>query len=145
MRQIIRKLRWVTTALAVCLAVLVISTACTSRRKRVAAQQGDVAEAAVATYVAPGDMDEFYLFSSGGHSGNIYVAGVPSMRHITTIPVFTPYPGTGYGFDKETKAMLGGYTWGDVHHPSISQTSGARLSPRLQNETDFRSHSQRLR
>jgi nitrous-oxide reductase len=83
-----------------------------------------VAEAAVATYVAPGDMDEFYLFSSGGHSGNVYVAGVPSMRHITTIPVFSPYPGTGYGFDKETKAMLGGYTWGDLHHPSISETNG---------------------
>jgi nitrous-oxide reductase len=39
-------------------------------------------------------------------------------------PVFTPYPGTGYGFDKETKEMLGGYTWGDAHHPSISETKG---------------------
>jgi len=121
--QIIRRHWWLATLFVACVALIVFSTACRSR-KRPAAQQGDVAEAAVATYVAPGDMDEFYLFSSGGHSGNIYVAGVPSMRHITTIPVFSPYPGTGYGFDKETKAMLGGYTWGDLHHPSISQTNG---------------------
>ena len=87
-------------------------------------ERGDVAEAAVATYVAPGDTDEYYLFYSGGHSGNVYVAGVPSMRHISTIPVFAPYPATGYGFDKDTKAMLGNYTWGDVHHPALSETRG---------------------
>ena len=44
------------------------------------------------------------------------------MRHIATIPVFSPYPGTGYGFDVETKKMMGDYTWGDVHHPGLSQT-----------------------
>lgn len=93
-----------------------------ARRPRV--QRGDVAEAAVATYVAPGDIDEYYLFYSGGHSGNVFVAGIPSMRHIATIPVFTPYPGSGYGFDKETKEMLGGFTWGDVHHPALSETNG---------------------
>jgi nitrous-oxide reductase len=82
------------------------------------------ATAALATYVAPGDLDEYYLFYSGGHSGQVFVSGIPSMRHIATIPVFTPYPGTGYGFDDETKAMLGGFTWGDVHHPSISETNG---------------------
>jgi nitrous-oxide reductase len=49
---------------------------------------------------------------------------VPSMRHISTIPVFAPYPATGYGFDEESKKMLGGYTWGDVHHPAISETQG---------------------
>jgi nitrous-oxide reductase len=87
-------------------------------------QRGDVAEAAIATYVAPGDTDEYYLFYSGGHSGNVYVAGVPSMRHISTIPVFAPYPATGYGFDKESKEMLGDYTWGDVHHPALSETKG---------------------
>ena len=50
----------------------------------------ELTNAALATYVAPGDLDEYYLFYSGGHSGQIFVAGVPSMRHITTIPVFTP-------------------------------------------------------
>jgi nitrous-oxide reductase len=88
------------------------------------AVKSEVAEAALATYVPPGDLDEFYLFYSGGHSGQIFVAGIPSMRHIATIPVFTPYPSTGYGFDKETKEMLGGYTWGDAHHPALSETNG---------------------
>lgn len=60
---------------------------------------GDVQKAALATYVKPGDLDTYYLFYSGRHSGQVFVAGVPSMRHVATIPVFTPYPGTGYGFD----------------------------------------------
>ncbi len=85
---------------------------------------GDVTESATATYVAPGDLDQYYIFYSGGHSGNVYVAGLPSMRHLATIPVFTPYPGTGYGYDKDTKAMLGDYTWGDTHHPALSETNG---------------------
>lgn len=80
--------------------------------------------AAGATYVAPGSLDEYYLFYSGGHSGNVYVAGVPSMRHIATIPVFAQYPATGWGFDDESKKMMGGFTWGDVHHPSASETKG---------------------
>ena len=87
-------------------------------------QRGDIAEAAAATYVAPGDMDEYYIFYSGGQSGSVFVAGLPSMRPIITIPVFAPYPATGYGFDKESKAMLGKYIWGDVHHPALSQTNG---------------------
>jgi nitrous-oxide reductase len=85
---------------------------------------GEAQAAALATYVKPGDQDQYYLFYSGGHSGQVFVAGVPSMRHIFTIPVFTPYPGTGYGYDEESKAMLGGYTWGDVHHPAASKTAG---------------------
>jgi len=85
----------------------------------------DITNAALATYVAPGDLDEYYLFYSGGHSGQIFVAGIPSMRHIATIPVFTPYPGTGYGFDDETREMLGGYEWGDSHHPGLSETDGS--------------------
>ncbi len=76
------------------------------------------------TYVAPGEKDEYYLFYSGGHSGQVFVAGMPSMRHLSTIPVFSPYSGTGYGFDEESKAMLGDYTWGDVHHPGLSKTDG---------------------
>ena len=84
----------------------------------------DAAVAAQKVYVPPGDLDQYYVFASGGHSGNVYVYGIPSMRHISTIPVFTPYPATGYGFDDESKAMLGNLTWGDVHHPSLSETNG---------------------
>ena len=76
------------------------------------------------TYVAPGDLDEYYLFASGGHSGQVYVYGVPSVRHLSTIPVFTPYPATGYGFDDDSKKMLGDLTWGDAHHPALSETKG---------------------
>ncbi len=85
---------------------------------------GDVQKAALATYVKPGDLDEYYLFYSGGHSGQVFVAGVPSMRHIATIPVFAPYPGTGYGFDEASRTLLGRFTWGDVHHPALSKTAG---------------------
>lgn len=83
----------------------------------------DKSDAAAKTYVAPGEKDEFYLFYSGGHSGQVFVAGIPSMRHLFTIPVFTPHPGVGYGYDEETKHMLGEFTWGDVHHPALSQTN----------------------
>ncbi len=109
-------------------AVLVMVASCGKRPPRRGATRGgggsDVTSAALATYVAPGDLDEYYLFYSGGHGGQVFVAGIPSMRHIATIPVFTPYPGTGYGFDDETKEMLDGYTWGDSHHPGFSETGG---------------------
>ena len=100
---------------------------CTPSAPRSAQRSGATSDAAVAAqkvYVAPGDIDPYYMFASGGHSGNVYVYGVPSMRHISTIPVFTPYPATGYGFDDDSKAMLGNLTWGDVHHPSLSETNG---------------------
>ncbi|HKE04886.1 MAG TPA: nitrous-oxide reductase, partial [Blastocatellia bacterium] len=116
------KLKWFGAG-ALLVALLAFALVSCSRSPSTA-ELGGAAEAAVATYVAPGDTDEYYLFYSGGHSGNVYVAGVPSMRHISTIPVFAPYPATGYGFDEESKKMLGGYTWGDVHHPAISETKG---------------------
>lgn len=75
-------------------------------------------------YVPFGEKDEYYLMASGGHSGQMFVYGVPSMRKIRTIPVFTPDPATGYGYDEHSKEMLGGYTWGDLHHPAISETNG---------------------
>lgn len=116
------ELLWIIGSLVVTAALSALIFSSCARRPTV--ERGEVAEAAVATYVAPGDTDEYYLFYSGGHSGNVFVAGVPSMRHIATIPVFTPYPSTGYGFDKETKEMLGGFTWGDAHHPALSETNG---------------------
>ncbi|HET7789777.1 MAG TPA: Sec-dependent nitrous-oxide reductase [Gemmatimonadales bacterium] len=111
----------------IALASAALVGACTPSRAPSSGQNSqlaDVRDAAMRTYVAPGKLDDYYLFYSGGHSGNVYVAGIPSMRHIITIPVFTPYPATGYGFDEDSKAMLGGYTWGDVHHPALSKTKG---------------------
>ena len=80
--------------------------------------------AAQKVYVKPGEHDAYYAFLSGGHHGNVYVYGFPSCRHITTIPVFTPEPAVGYGFDEDSKAMLGGRIWGDAHHPGLSETDG---------------------
>lgn len=80
--------------------------------------------AAEKVYVKPGEHDEYYAFLSGGHSGQVFVYGVPSCRYITTIPVFTPEPAKGYGIDEDSKAMLKGFTWGDAHHPGLSETDG---------------------
>jgi len=85
-------------------------------------------EAAQKVYVAPGEYDEFYGFFSGGYSGQLSVYGLPSGRHIYTVPVFSQSPTQGYGYAEETKAMLqtseGFVPWGDAHHPELSQTEG---------------------
>ena len=39
---------------------------------------GAEAEAALKTYVPGGEFEEYFLMASGGHSGSIYVIGVPS-------------------------------------------------------------------
>lgn len=118
-----KKLTWLGAGLSLALAVTLSAVSCRDGNLGQVAR-ADFSDAAAATYVKPGDLDEYYLFYSGGQSGNVYVAGVPSMRHIATIPVYAPYPATGYGFDDESKKMLGGFTWGDVHHPSLSETNG---------------------
>jgi nitrous-oxide reductase len=87
--------------------------------------------AAAKTYVPTGGRDEFVVFSSGGQSGQVIVYGIPSMRLLKYIGVFTPEPWQGYGFDDESKAVLAqGRTrgkdivYGDTHHPAISETDG---------------------
>jgi nitrous-oxide reductase len=112
------------TVLLIALFITAMAAGCGGDKKGRGAARSDVQEAAQKTYVAPGDLDEYYFFASGGHSGQVYIYCVPSMRHLSTIPVFAPYAATGYGFDKESKAMLGGFTWGDVHHPALSETDG---------------------
>jgi len=89
---------------------------------------GSSAEAAEKVYVAPGEYDEFYGFFSGGYNGQMGVYGLPSGRHLYTIPVFSQAPINGYRYSEETKAMLntthGFVPWGDAHHPELSQTDG---------------------
>jgi nitrous-oxide reductase len=87
--------------------------------------------AAAKTYVPTGGRDEFVAFSSGGQSGQVMVYGIPSMRILKYIGVFTPEPWQGYGFDEESKAVLREgnidgkeINWGDTHHPAMSETNG---------------------
>jgi nitrous-oxide reductase len=87
--------------------------------------------AAAKTYVPSGKRDEFLAFSSGGQSGQVIVYGIPSMRLLKYIGVFTPEPWQAYGFDDESKAVLAqgringkDITFGDTHHPALSETAG---------------------
>ncbi len=87
--------------------------------------------AAAKTYTPTGGRDEYIVFSSGGQSGQVIVYGIPSMRILKYIGVFTPEPWQGYGFDDESKAVLAqgrvngkDIVFGDTHHPAISETEG---------------------
>jgi nitrous-oxide reductase len=109
-------------------------TAAQSEVERIAQERGltpDDVNAALKTYVPSGKWDEYLIFASGGHSGQVLVFGVPSMRLLKVIGVFTPEPWQGYGFSDETKAILaqGDFdgkpvTWADTHHPALSETNG---------------------
>lgn len=92
------------------------------------------AEGALKVFTPPGKYDEYTMVSSGGQSGNLYLIGVPSMRLLKTIPVFTPESWSGYGqgadwsetilaegsSDKQARELR----WGDTHHPGLSETNG---------------------
>ncbi len=87
--------------------------------------------AAAKTYTPTGGRDEFIALSSGGQSGQVIVYGIPSMRLLKYIGVFTPEPWQGYGFDDESKKVLAqgrimgkDILYGDTHHPALSETNG---------------------
>ncbi|MDH3214291.1 MAG: Sec-dependent nitrous-oxide reductase, partial [Myxococcales bacterium] len=133
-REVIRRtLRWA-AALLVC--GLLVSPGAWSKEtlqevlKRRGLSQQDVL-AAAKTYVPTGKRDEFIAFSSGGQAGMVIVYGVPSMRILKYIAVFNPEPWQAYGFEEESKAVLDqgringrDITWGDTHHPALSETNG---------------------
>lgn len=83
------------------------------------------------TYTPSGVHDEYITFASGGHSGQIFVIGVPSMRQLRTIAVFTPEPWQGFGYGVGEEVFKEGdldenhkIRWGDTHHPALSETKG---------------------
>lgn len=87
--------------------------------------------AAAKTYTPSGGRDEFIAFSSGGQSGQVIVYGIPSMRILKYIGVFTPEPWQGYGYEEESRKVLAqgdiqgkALNYGDTHHPAISETKG---------------------
>jgi nitrous-oxide reductase len=87
--------------------------------------------AALKTYMPTGQTDPYIMVASGGQSGQVLVIGVPSMRILKVIAVFTPEPWQGYGFGGSSDEVLKGgdlpdqeIRWGDTHHPSFSETNG---------------------
>jgi nitrous-oxide reductase len=85
--------------------------------------------AALKTYMPSGRHDEFYMFASSGHAGQVFVIGLPSMRILKTIAVYTPEAWQGWGFGVGNDIMAEGaidgkvMTWGDTHHPGLSRTN----------------------
>src|SRR5215471_6662682 len=84
--------------------------------------------AAEQIYVAPGELDKYYAFLSGGQSGSVFVVGIPSGRLIREVPVFEPRAAYGYAMNESDPRRIElaetGGTWGDTHHPVLSETDG---------------------
>ncbi|MBI4227299.1 MAG: Sec-dependent nitrous-oxide reductase [Candidatus Omnitrophica bacterium] len=91
--------------------------------------------AALATYMPTGRYDDYLMFASGGHSGQMYVIGLPSMRVLRVIAAFSPDSWQGYGVGVKESALAEAQardaglrprslTWADTHHPALSETQG---------------------
>lgn len=88
-------------------------------------------QAALKTFMPSGQKDDYIMFASGGHAGQVFVVGLPSMRILRTIALFTPEPwqGWGYGAVGQEEILSAGdfngteIRWGDTHHPALTETA----------------------
>ena len=81
--------------------------------------------------VHPGQLDEYYSFSSGGQAGDVRIYGLPSGRLFKSIPVFNIDCLVGWGITNESKKIIGTkpdgsllYRTGDTHHIHPSYKDG---------------------
>ena len=81
--------------------------------------------------VHPGQLDDYYAFSSGGHAGDCRIYGLPSGRLLKSIPVFNMDCMVGWGITNESKKIIGTkadgsvkYKTGDTHHVHPSYKDG---------------------
>ncbi len=87
--------------------------------------------AAVETYVPGGSHDTHLGFVTTGSSGRLAILGLPSMRILKYVGVFTPEPWQGFGYDDESKQVLRAsaredveYRYGDSGQPALSEFDG---------------------
>lgn len=86
---------------------------------------------AAKSYNPSGAQNEYLAFFGTGVSGRLAVVGMPSMKILKYVAVFSAEPWQGFAFDDESKAIIKAssreeieYAFGDSGTPALSLTQG---------------------